>query len=374
MTFEKEKITEYDRYILRKRYFQNGNKRPFLKWYPLRYHKRPTAPATLFDIVIGFIFSLFIVLKNRIDLIHSRAVVSAIIGYPVSRLLGRKFIFDMRGIDSEEYVDACLWSRKSFRYKVVSAVENMLVRNSDWVVVLTHRFRYILQNRFKDEKIRFSVIPCAVDVSKFQIRTGKPRYIIKRLELEKRFIITYTGSIGTWYMFHEMLDLFRVASGVIKNAHFLVLTPQRKDEYLAEEIERSGINPSLVTLDYVSHDMVPEYLSICDMGLCFIKPVFSKLSSSPVKFAEYLSVGLPVIINAGIGDTDELVKRYRVGAVIDKFDEESYYKAFRTVIDMIDKEGAVLRQRCRELVEKELALNNAVDKYFYIYRNIDNTI
>jgi glycosyltransferase involved in cell wall biosynthesis len=34
--------------------------------------------------------------------------------------------------------------------------------------------------------------------------------------------------------------------------------------------------------------------------------VFSKIASSPVKLAEYLAVGLPVVINQGIGDSQVL--------------------------------------------------------------------
>ena len=115
---------------------------------------------------------------------------------------------------------------------------------------------------------------------------------------------------------------------------------------------------------------MPDYLSLCDIGIFFIKPVFSKLSSSPVKFAEYLAGGIPVIINRGIGDTDKLVTHYRLGAVLDKFDETSYTNAFKVVLKMVNEEKEALRSRCRETAKKELSLEMAIGRYRRVYEDI----
>ncbi len=45
------------------------------------------------------------------------------------------------------------------------------------------------------------------------------------------------------------------------------------------------------------------------LGLSFVRPCPSKVSSSPTKIGEYLAAGLPVISTAGIGDVDELLDR-----------------------------------------------------------------
>jgi glycosyltransferase involved in cell wall biosynthesis len=48
-------------------------------------------------------------------------------------------------------------------------------------------------------------------------------------------------------------------------------------------------------------------LSGLDAAISFARPWFSKIASSPVKVAEYLAVGVPVIMNRGIGDGDEII-------------------------------------------------------------------
>jgi len=47
----------------------------------------------------------------------------------------------------------------------------------------------------------------------------------------------------------------------------------------------------------------------------FITPCFSKLGSSPNKTAEYLAMGLPTVLNRGIGDGNQLIDE--VPAMID---------------------------------------------------------
>ena len=51
---------------------------------------------------------------------------------------------------------------------------------------------------------------------------------------------------------------------------------------------------------------MPAALVAGDVGLSFIQPCFSKTGSSPTKVAEYLACGLPVVVNAGIGDQGAL--------------------------------------------------------------------
>jgi glycosyltransferase involved in cell wall biosynthesis len=70
--------------------------------------------------------------------------------------------------------------------------------------------------------------------------------------------------------------------------------------------------------------LVPSYLAAADAGLSFIKPCISKLASSPTKNAEYLACGLPLIINAGIGDSDALVNDWKAGVLLEEFTDQEY--------------------------------------------------
>jgi len=338
---------------------------PGIKWYRLKYHKRPSVLATIFDVFTGCIYSLYIILKEKVGVVHARAVVSALAGFLPARLLGRRFIFDTRGIDSEEYVDAGSWRKGGLTHKTVAFLESMLTKYSDHVVVLTMKFLEILKKKYHNRRIKFSVIPCAVDTEKFKPK--KESALARKMGIQDKKTIAYIGSMGTWYMLPEMIDFFKCAVKLDKDVHFLILT-QTDKKYVIDLIREKGLDSSRVTVDTVTYDSIPAYLSLCSAGIFFINPVFSKLSSSPVKFGEYLASGLPVIINRGIGDTEEVVREDQVGIIVENFDEQSYNKAFND-LNMLRKDTGLV-DRCRLTAEKHLSLKRAVDKYADIYKSL----
>ncbi|UCD54932.1 MAG: glycosyltransferase family 4 protein [Candidatus Omnitrophota bacterium] len=367
LTFEKKRTGKNEksriRCILDKQFA--GGIKP--EWFYLNYHKRPTVPATIFDIAIGIIYSIYITMRHKIDIIHARAIVSALIGYPAARLLSKKFIFDTRGIDSEEYVDAGLWKRGGLTHKIVGFLENALIKSSDYVTVLTEKFLEILKKKHQNKRIKFSVVPCAVDTEAFKPKDEN--MLARKLGIQDKTVLGYIGSLGTWYMLPEMIDFFKCAVKLDKDIHFLILT-QTDKEYAIRLIRKKGLDTTHVTVDTVTYDSMPIYLSLCKAGIFFIKPVFSKISSSPVKFGEYLASGLPVVINRGVGDTEEIVRQNRVGIIVENFDEPSYNKAFNDLTKLLEDKH--LPERCGLTAEKYLSLKRAIDKYENIYKTLSH--
>jgi glycosyltransferase involved in cell wall biosynthesis len=96
---------------------------------------------------------------------------------------------------------------------------------------------------------------------------------------------------------------------------------------------------------------VPSYLSASDAGLAFIKKCFSKIASSPTKYAEYLGCGLPLIINQGIGDSDALIEDEQVGALISEFNAAEYSAAAR-LIENLAQDPETSRLHSRAVAEK----------------------
>ncbi|MCM8761029.1 MAG: glycosyltransferase, partial [Candidatus Omnitrophica bacterium] len=115
----------------------------------------------------------------------------------------------------------------------------------------------------------------------------------------------------------------------------------------------------------VPFENMPEYLRIADAGLFFINP-YKKIGSSPIKLGEFLSSGVPVIINPGVGDTEEIVREGNVGVVVENFTADDYKKAVERLL-ILKEEGEVLRRRCRDIAKRYLSLDEAVTKYARIY-------
>jgi glycosyltransferase involved in cell wall biosynthesis len=132
--------------------------------------------------------------------------------------------------------------------------------------------------------------------------------------------------------------------------------------------ERAVGNSNFSIRSVTSSD-VPSYLSAADAGISFIKPCFSKLASSPTKNGEYLACGLPLILNAGIGDSDTLATDWNVGALVTEFTEVSYSQAIDK-IEQLTREPDI-RTKTRS-VAKELFDLEAVgaERYALLYEKV----
>jgi glycosyltransferase involved in cell wall biosynthesis len=99
--------------------------------------------------------------------------------------------------------------------------------------------------------------------------------------------------------------------------------------------------------------------------LFFIRPTYSKLASSPTKQAEIMAMGVPLVCNAGVGDTDKLVEKYCAGYVIKNLNEEEY-RSIVNEINLDSFEKKTLRSGALDYA----SLNEGIKSYAAIYEKL----
>jgi hypothetical protein len=274
----------------------------------------------------------------------------------LAQILGlADLIFDIRGFMPEEYIDAGVWQAGGVLYRITKVVERRLLAASDAFVVLTHRAREILFPgcSMTDSRGRpLEVIPCCVDMQRFGEATPSFRDSMRmKLNVTGRRVLAYAGALGGWYLSSEMADFIALAHEQDPTIFALVLTQSCiQAEAFRRRLGQLGLSPGDSQVGTVSPDEMPDYLVAADFGFCFIKPGFSKLSSSPTKIGEYLASGLPVLCNVGIGDIDELLVTNRVGVLLETFGRQSYARALHDLEALTADIN--LRQRCRAVARR----------------------
>ncbi|MEP6923450.1 MAG: glycosyltransferase [Pyrinomonadaceae bacterium] len=350
-----------------------------IDWYCLPYHKRPSVPATAFDIANGARFARRMIRDKGVNILHARVHVPAMMGAIAKNLSGGrvKLLFDIRGFMPEEYTDAGVWQANSPLYRNVKKIEKWLLAKSDAFVVLTEKARQILfpesaASGFEKMNRPVAVIPCCVDLKRFEAVTGAARREVRQqLNLAGRRVIIYVGALGGWYLTEEMADFLAVAKEQNQKTFALVLT-QSPTEMIAPLLRARGFAETDFLVTKVSPREIPRYLSAADAALSFIKPCFSKLSSSPTKIAEYLASGLPIISNGGVGDVAEMIEADRVGAVVADFGQAEYLKALQRVEDLSAEES--FAERCRQSARERFDLEKVGGaKYRSLYKKILST-
>jgi glycosyltransferase involved in cell wall biosynthesis len=344
-----------------------------IDWHWLRYHKTPSLPATGYDVWAGTRFAGRLVRVKQIEMVHARSHIPAAIALRLKRRFGVKMIFDLRGLMAEEYADAGHWRKDSLPYRITKAVEGRALAAADGVVTLTEKIWPLIKEweSLRNRDVAHEVVPCCADLALFSFSQGERARRRAELGLKDRFVIVYSGSIDGWYLTESMADFFVPLRKHRPEAHFLWLTPTRH-ERVHDLMKARGFSEADYTVLASAPRDVPSYLSAADAGLAFIKPCFSKLASSPTKYAEYLGCGLPLIINQGVGDSDTLITREKTGALVRSFDEGEYAQA-ASVIEGLAGDPAEVRRHTREVAERLFDVSRVgTERYVRLYEKVLN--
>jgi len=315
-----------------------------IEWHTLPYHKRPTLPATLYDVVRGALRAAALARRERIDLFHARSHVAAAMGALAKRMSGARLIFDYRGALAEEYVDSGNWPAGGMLYRMTKAAERWLLRAADGVVFLTD------VECAGHAGALTAVIPCCVDLARFDVVPA---------DIADHPVYVYAGALGGYYLVDEMAQLVAAA-----RAFALVLTQSAPGPMIAA-LEREGVSHEVQS---VPPDDVPRYLRAADVALLLVRPSPARRAQSPTKFAEYMAAGLPVIATAGIGDLDAQIEQHRVGVVLRSFDRAALADAVRAMDEL--RRDPELSERCRALARSHYDLHDGGARYRRLYEAV----
>lgn len=363
----------------RNKYIENKNQikqicsEAQIQWIPLSYTKRPPVLSTLWDYRKMIRKARRLHQTNPFDLVHCRSYVAALASLSLKKSVGLKFLFDMRGFWADERVDGNLWNLKNPGYKLIykffKSKERQFLQNADHIISLTEAGKFEMLKwgipNLTPDKIQ--VIPCAADFNLFGLSSSEYREEAKlNLGFQKDdFILSYVGSIGTWYLLNEMVAFFRLLKQKCNHAKFLMLTPDNGD-YIKSVLKQHSINLNDVVIKYAPRIQLPALAYASDFNIFFIKPAFSKIASSPTKLGEMLAMGIPVICNSGVGDVAQIVTETQSGFCIDDFSETT----FNRVIDKMLTYKNIDREAIRNKAQRIYDLQHGIKSYLKVYNQL----
>lgn len=345
--------------------FERGTSFPSGEFEPRNWSSLPARPGSgllpkAFDALRGVARATALIRRRRPALIHARSYLPAAIALVAGAVTRRPFIFDMRGFLGEEYTESGHWSAGDLRLRVLRTAELLLLRAAAGIVVLTD----VAATRLRtDPRYRSAVggkpvvvVPCAVDLTRF--RPASQRSATPTL--------VFAGTLADWYLLDEMLAVFAHARALVPELRFLFLNRDERDR-IRTAVERSGLATADVTVTAADFAEMPAVLAGCHVGIVFAKPKRS-IGASPIKVAEYLSVGLPVVVNAGMGDVDRLVLAHGAGHVARTLDDEGLREAARAVARLVGDHDT--RANARRLAESEYDVKVAASRYRDLYTRV----
>lgn len=303
---------------------------------------------------------------GRFDIVHCRSYIGSLISSELKNKFGYKCIFDMRSLFPKENVTAGKWTLKDKTYKMWLKLEKYIVKSSDATIGVTQSM--VDEIRSIEPKANGVLIPICVDTSKFYFDDVARIEIRKKNGWDHRFVVAYEGSIGSsnsWNNIHNYAKYFSFILKIRPDALFLILTQSNKNK-IVDVLSKYEISSSQYKILEAGPGKLHEWLSAADIGINVMSTGPDSHTRLGVKIVEYISCGLPIIINSNVGGALDLVYKYNVGFVLDIDNNiKDNYSVFN-----FHNQSMSIRSRCRKVSEDLFSVEICARKYIDLYNDL----
>lgn len=249
------------------------------------------------------------------DAIYERYALTAITGSLLARRLGVPHILEVNAPLAEEEA-----RYRGLRFGALArTAERWVWRRADRLIVVSEQLR--AQARavgVADERIR--VLPNAIDPDCFGPDLDATD-LRRALGLAGCFTIGFSGTLKPWHGLHHLLSATALGGDALAQARLVVIGDGPCREELEAQARELGLWERITFVGSVPHERVGAYLAACDVLVAPYGPV-DQFWFSPLKVAEYLAVGRPVLASR-IGQLGEALADCGAVTLLPPGDEEA---------------------------------------------------
>ncbi len=283
----------------------------------------------LLILIFKFAVSLKVIISKRIKLIHvHNSIADGLVGLILSLLFRIKlsFTYTFPFVEKRENL---LSGSKGFRrvlrrtlFFLYLSIYKIIFRRVGIIFLISGGLKELICKRFKIPEDKMLVAPEAASRTFLNFK----KEIRKKDRCRK---IIYIGSLSRYRKVVFLVDAFEIVYRKYKNVILVLLGWGENPAdipHLKAYISGKDFSKNILIMKEVDYEEVPKIVSSCDIGLSAIPPEDIYLVATPTKCVDYLSLGLPVVVNEEIDDQKELVIKSNAG-FITKYDVNKYADA-----------------------------------------------
>ncbi|MBN2288462.1 MAG: glycosyltransferase [Candidatus Glassbacteria bacterium] len=308
------------------------------------------------------------IVRLRARVVHCRYYYAAFLALAARLLVPGpvRVIFDVRTLLPEQGLVNRKWREGGPAFRFWKALERWMLGRADKVVSVSPAMTARLEQ--ESPGLSPETIPNFVDLEHFRADEELRRRVRRELGVEHRRVLVFSGTLGGRYPYGRMAEcaeLFFRMSG--PEGYLMVLTgsDEKRLAPLVAELEHRGRRRGADWQAYhCKVEEVPGMLAAADWALLVLADFLTSETFLPIKFAEYLALGLPILTHPANRELARLVLGYRVGAVLDPDLPEGTLRSLLT-----DGPGA-MRDRCRQAAREHFDLDRFASRYAALYREL----
>lgn len=334
------------------------------KYYPFSMY------AFFYYAYVLFYLFLFSLMK-RIHFIHAWCTPAGTFAYILSRLTFKPLIIDSYEPHAEAMVECNEWKPNSLPFKLLHYFEKKMTHHAKYLIATTEGMikEYATQKfNYSPQKNNWFVKPACVDFHLFQPNEKERISWRKKMKIENKIIGIYIGKFGGIYWEDEFFLWLNIAQQYWKEQFYFILLSSHSKEYIDKKCKQYSVPTNQILHLFVPHAQVHQYLNIADYAISPIKPVYTKKFCSPIKDAEYWSMGLPIVITKNISDDSDIIKKYSIGYVLNNLTISEYENAVMAIDRLLNSNTKdQLYKKIRLIAEKYRNFEIADNIYIKIY-------
>ncbi|MBK9283196.1 MAG: hypothetical protein IPM51_02645 [Sphingobacteriaceae bacterium] len=254
----------------------------------------------------------YFIRKYKPNIIIGRSVIATNLALR-SQNLRHKYhvIYDGRGAITEEWKEYKVVVQPEMLAEIYELEKNAILK-SKFRIAVSKKLIQHWSKTYNYSSKEHLVIPCTIEAQYENLLIDSKNIESLRKELnflETDIVFIYAGSSAGWQSLSNLKEIILKLSQENPNAKFLFLCP---DHEIIHELKKNQVK---IQHYFVEPNHVYKYLLAADYGLLIRGNSITNSVASPVKFAEYLSCGLQVIISPNLGDYSDFVVQHNCGFI-----------------------------------------------------------
>ena len=296
--------------------------------------------------------------QRDFDIVIVRSIVPALVFLVTQGKRRVPLVYDSDGLPIEQRLEFDGVQEKGLLHRFLLLVERLTLRRATGVVSRSRFGSSVLQSRARGEieqKLFLQHNNGVGLISRGGRATGEE---ISPKNHKNDFTLAFVGSWGEQYAPRQMLSLAIAVKEKVPQTKFRVFSGD--GEAAHRDLETCGLSDAeWVTVEEVSFKEVHEALMTCDVGLAFRLSSSTAESVYPLKVADYLFAGLPIVGNMVADMENELVTS---GVFFDVQDHQ-VDEIVRWCINIHRRESENIRDICTSLAQRLYRLEETAEVY-----------
>ena len=273
---------------------------------------------------------------------------AGVIGYRFAKKYKIPFIFEIRDLWPQTFIDMGIWKKESLASRVFKAIEKYTVKRADAIISLSPMTERYLKDEYGYEKVIY--IPNSVDLEYFNQNKSLPDMNktfeqLQKLKDNGKKIYMFTGAIVQ----SNSIDMFIETAKKLKIKDIqVVLVGKGQERVKYEQIAKNESLSNISFLDPVDKKLVPKLLNYADV-LLLVQGNVQWGSSN--KLYDYLAAKKPIITSLYAKHND-VVENIGCGYSSEHGNSDDMVKNIEKMYNLSDEEKEQMGEKAYAYVQQ----------------------